>query len=581
MIIEKKVLFSAQIFLFLTLLQNSMKRLIISLLATFSAVSMFAGGIVTNTNQSAAFVRMPAQDAAIGIQAAYHNPAGLTKLADGFHLQLSNQSIFQTKEIESTYFSLENKTYVGDVKAPLFPSFYAAYKTGKMAFSLGFNAVGGGGGAEYKTGLPSFEQDVSSIPASLKAAGIPTDDYSADIYFSGSSVYWGLQFGISYEVSEALSLYAGARYIMAKNTYEGHIHDIMIDPVRNLTALGQPNYTGEMVSATVFFTDLAEASTAASASAASGASQMQPLINGGVGGLTFAQAQAANAINSTQRATMEGGLLAFGVSQTTINGMTLAQAQATYSSISNDYATSATTAAYNAAATKDRDVDSEQTGNTIAPILGAHLTLMEGALNVGLKYEFKTPLEITNATVVDGTGMFTDGQVSPAEMPSLLSVGVDYKVMDNLSLAIGYHQYFDKSAKYGKTDANGDFITNETLMDNNNWELAVGLEYAVSDNFLLSGGWLKTSTGVTLAYQTDLSYSLNTNTMAFGARAQVSPALAIDLGVMYTFYEDGEKDFAAESGIPAYKELYRKSTFTAGIGFSYSIGATKTEKTVE
>jgi len=573
LIIEKKVLFSAQIFLFLTLLQNSMKRLIISLLATFSAVSMFAGGIVTNTNQSAAFVRMPAQDAAIGIQAAYHNPAGLTKLADGFHLQLSNQSIFQTKEIESTYFSLENKTYVGDVKAPLFPSFYAAYKTGKMAFSLGFNAVGGGGGAEYKTGLPSFEQDVSSIPASLKAAGIPTDDYSADIYFSGSSVYWGLQFGISYEVSDMLSLYGGVRYIMAKNTYEGHIHDIMINP--NYPSIG---YTGTMVPATDFFTDLSAALAAGATQLSTTATNMNPLI-AGFGAMTFDQAIAASPTYAATLTALRNGLTGQGVPNA--GSLTVAQGQSTYTALANGYTEKSDDAADNAAATKDIDVDSEQTGNAIAPILGAHLTLMDGALNVGLKYEFKTPLEITNATVVDGTNMFTDGQVSPAEMPSLLSVGVDYKVMDNLSLAIGYHQYFDKSAKYGKTDANGDFITNETLMDNNNWELAVGLEYAVSDNFLLSGGWLKTSTGVTLAYQTDLSYSLNTNTMAFGARAQVSPALAIDLGVMYTFYEDGEKDFAAESGIPAYKELYRKSTFTAGIGFSYSIGATKTEKTVE
>jgi long-subunit fatty acid transport protein len=551
-----------------------MKKLIFSLIAILSGLSVLAGGIVTNTNQSAAFVRMPAQDAAIGIHAAYHNPAGLTKLAEGFHLQLNNQSIFQTKEIESTYEPLNNKTYVGDVKAPLFPSFYAAYKTGKMAFSLGFNPIGGGGGAEYKTGLPSFEQAVSSIPASLTAAGIPTNEYSADIYFSGSSVYWGLQFGISYEVNEMISLYAGARYIMAKNTYEGHIHGIMINPIKDLRALGQPNYTGTMVSATQFFTDLSEASTAASGSAASGATGMQPLIAGGAGDLTFAQAEGAGIITSTQRAQMEGGLLAFGVPQASINAMTLTIAQGTYTSISNQYASAATVATYNAAATKDMDVDAEQTGNTIAPILGAHLTLMEGALNIGLKYEFKTPLELTNATVIDGTGMFPDGHVSPNEMPSLLSVGVDYKIMDNLSLAVGYHQYFDKSAKYGKTDATGAYITNETLMDNNNWELAVGLEYAVNDNFLLSGGWLKTSTGVTLAYQTDMSYSLNTNTIALGGKISLSPAMAIDLGVMKTFYEDGEKDFTEPM---AYKELYRKKTFTAGIGFSYTIGANKAE----
>ncbi len=530
-----------------------MKKLFLSLIAVVTVLSTFAGGIVTNTNQSAAFVRMPAQDAAIGIHAAYHNPAGLTKLADGFHIQLNNQSIFQTKEIESTYSGLNNKTYVGDVKAPLFPSVYAAYKTGKLAFSVGFNAVGGGGGAEYKTGLPSFEQQVAAIPLNLTASGIPTDKYSADVYFEGTSVFWGLQAGISYEINEMISIYGGIRYLMAKNTYNGHIKDMMINPVKDLSATGGPDYTGTMVKASDFFTDLSTASTA-------GAGQYS--------GMATALG-AADPDANLSNATAIGMLTAVGRYTA---GMDNKTAIAYLNGTAVVYTDAATSATYNAAATQDMEVDSEQTGSTIAPILGLHLTLMDDKLNIGMKYEFKAPLEVTNATVVDGSGLFPNKAVVPSEMPALLSVGIDYKIMDNLSLAIGYHQYFDKSAKYGKTDASGTFITTETLLDQNTMEIAVGLEYAVSETFMLSGGWLMTSTGATVAYQTDMGYTLNTNTMAFGARAQISPALAIDLGVMYTFYEDGEKDFVAVAPIPAYKELYRKQTFTAGIGFSYTFG---------
>jgi len=38
---------------------------------------LFAGGLVTNTNQSASFIRMPSLDAVIGIEGVYYNPAGL------------------------------------------------------------------------------------------------------------------------------------------------------------------------------------------------------------------------------------------------------------------------------------------------------------------------------------------------------------------------------------------------------------------------------------------------------------------------------------------------------------------------
>jgi len=65
------------------------------LTAVFSVNMLFAGGIVTNTNQSAAWVRWLVRDASLGIDAVYYNPAGLTKLDNGFHLSLNNQFIFQ------------------------------------------------------------------------------------------------------------------------------------------------------------------------------------------------------------------------------------------------------------------------------------------------------------------------------------------------------------------------------------------------------------------------------------------------------------------------------------------------------
>src|SRR4030042_4077944 len=95
-----------------------------------------AGGIVTNTNQSASWVRTITRDASTGIDAVYFNPAGLVKLNDGFHFSLNSQTIFQSKDVTTDYRYLlpdSNKTFLGDVKAPVFPSIYAAYKFGKFA----------------------------------------------------------------------------------------------------------------------------------------------------------------------------------------------------------------------------------------------------------------------------------------------------------------------------------------------------------------------------------------------------------------------------------------------------------------
>jgi long-chain fatty acid transport protein len=195
------------------------------LLTFFSAMlitgGMFAGGLVTNTNQSAMFTRLQNRNASTGIDAVYYNPAGLTKLGDGFYASINNQTIGQTKTIGNNYPPLNGspKDYIGDVSAPIYPGVYIAYNTGKLSFSAGFNPIGGGGGAKYNEGLPSFEMPISEIPALLSSQGIPTTAYAADIFFEGSSVYFGYQANIAYKINDQLSLGAGVRLVSAKNTY--------------------------------------------------------------------------------------------------------------------------------------------------------------------------------------------------------------------------------------------------------------------------------------------------------------------------------------------------------------------------
>jgi long-chain fatty acid transport protein len=95
-------------------------------------------------------------------------------MANGLHLNISNQSVLQHRTIKNYYagpggsYGLNQHTYKGQVNAPVFPAIYAVYKMDKFAFSFGFNPVGGGGGAEFKKGLPSFEMSPSDLVPSLR-----------------------------------------------------------------------------------------------------------------------------------------------------------------------------------------------------------------------------------------------------------------------------------------------------------------------------------------------------------------------------------------------------------------------------
>ena len=57
------------------------------------SIPTFAGGLLTNTNQHVAFLRMLARGASIDIDGVYSNPAGLAFLpGDGLYLSLNGQS---------------------------------------------------------------------------------------------------------------------------------------------------------------------------------------------------------------------------------------------------------------------------------------------------------------------------------------------------------------------------------------------------------------------------------------------------------------------------------------------------------
>ncbi len=518
---------------------NKMKKrkLIFLLVAIILPFSAWSGGLVTNTNQSASFIRKPVQDAVIDATGTYYNPAGLAFLEDGFHFSISNQSILQTRKIKSTFPGLAINDYEGNVTAPLFPTVYAVYKTGPLAISFGLNPIGGGGSADFEEGLPSLNEPFATFGTTFSAqSGIPTS-YSVDAAFDGSSLNWGFQLNGSYALNDVFSVSAGARFITANNTYKGHIRNVRINPMHPLN----PNGAGNMVEAPLFFNTLAGAATAAGAG-------LQPLIDQSVGGLTLAQLQTLELISPQQAAEIAGGL-GNNYSET----MTVEQIQGAYGALA---AQMSGLAGFTQEEFRDRALDASQSGWGIAPIFGVNIRFSD-ELNFAVKYEHKATITMTNSTTVDDVGMYPDGVEVRNDMPSMLSVGVNYKPLSALSLSAGMHYYFDKTADYGRA------IPNDQIIDNNFIELGFGAEYFLDNGFSISAGYLRTQTGVNDRYHSDLSHSLSTNSIGIGGSYRINRNTAVNLGFMNTMYESYEKDFGS------HRETYDRSALTFALGFDF------------
>lgn len=446
-----------------------MKKSIFAVVFVLFVTSCLFGQIVTNTNQSAQYIRLLARNGSTDIDAAYYNPAGLISLDDGWHFSLSNQTIFQEKTVENFYPLLNQSKYVGEVNVPFFPNAYAAFKSDKLVFSVGFGPNAGGGSADFKTGLPSFEIPFSGLPPTISGFGLPTTAYSADIAFKGTSIFLGFQANVTYAFSDEISLAGGVRYIKAENTYEGYIKDVMVNAYHPLL-----NPQANMISAAGFFNSIGQPGYAAQVA--------------------------------------------------------------------------------------DKEVDVKQTGTAMTPILSLCIQPNDD-WSIGIRYEFKTKLELENETVVDGTGMFPDGVITRNDIPAVFSIGTEYQIMRNVRGMISYNLFFEKDANLGGSEA---------FIDSNTYDLGFGLEWSLTDSFLLSGGILYSKVGVSPEYQSDFAHEISATTFGGGARLVLSKQIDLDLGAIFVQYQDANR-FISYAGVGSIEERYSRSTwaFSGGLNFHF------------
>ncbi|MBC8458792.1 MAG: hypothetical protein H8D67_12435 [Deltaproteobacteria bacterium] len=412
-------------------------------------------GMVTNTNQSAEYIRLLNRNASTDLDAALFNPAGLTKLEDGIHLYLSNQTIWQTREIQATFPTYNSDTFTGKTFVPAFPNTYFAYKKGKFALSAGFMPIGGGGSADFPDGLPTFDYQLAKLvglPAKLIDAELEPygeiTGYSVDAGFVGSSIYFACQGNIAYALNDVVSVAFGFRGIYALNTYVGALENAVLN---------------------------AE--------------------NGDIAGVI-----------------------------------------------------------------PDMEVDSERTGTAYTAIVGMNIALVEG-MNIGFRYEHIARLQVEASTKKDDTillgepGMFPDGETYNEDIPAQIGAGASYQLTPSLKAEIGFNYFMNTQCDW---DGDEEKVTDD-------FNTGAGIEYALSEVLTVSAGYLYSTTGAKDEYQSDMDYSLASQTIGGGLKYALNPKTALSLGLSNTFYKDGQNDDVGTN----FEEKYRKTAFVVALGIQY------------
>ena len=537
--------------------------------ALSAGIAVQAGGILTNTNQSVAFLRNPARDAAIGLDGVYSNPAGVIFLGEGFHLGFNWQYAHQTRTITSqnSLFALgaknngqTTKEFEGVANAPFIPSLQAAYNKGNWSFQFNFSVLGGGGKCEFDKGIGSFETVVGAIAnrligvstalnsqISALGASVPNvTGYDVDGYMKGQQYYFGFQVGAAHKFNEHLSVYAGLRFLYGTASYEARLNNIRVMDGANGMSLND------------YFLGVNSGLDNAGKAIAAGAQQVRDGISQYVAafmaqGMTQEQAMQTEQVKALQA-----------------KGQQLQTAGENLQAVGQELAASAETIAPYA---NGMNLKSDQTGFGISPVIGIDYKI--GAFNFAAKYDFKTRMRMKNnsdlkeATVIAATNKYVDGTKVPEDSPAKLALGAQWSITPNVRVNAGYHHFYDKNTHW--------YQHSEKLLKNGTNEYLGGAEWDVTKRLQVSGGIQLTRYGLSDEYMNDMSFVVNSWTFGVGAGYKVTDKVKVNVAYFqtnYTHYDMNtpQQDMPALGlTIPAGTNSFTRTNNVFGVGVEMTL----------
>ena len=338
---------------------------------------------------------------------------------------------------------------------------------------------------------------MGSIANMLQPLG--AQGYDMDGYMRGRQYYYGIQLGAAYKVNRDFSVYGGLRLLYGDATYKAKISNIQVK-----TAGGYVDFSDFMLSATgTVETNLSLVNAAIEAAGMDIPADIQ-----------------------AKKAQLEGTLQNLGKLQKYAQGVNLL---------------------------------CNQTSLGIAPVIGADYKF--GNFNIATKYEFKTQVRMKNESTVNeaseiaAVNKFRDGEEVNEDAPALLTVGLQWKPVEAVSLNAGYHHYFDKDVTW--------YNNTQQLLDHGTNEYLAGVEWDINDKLNVSFGGQLTRYGLTDEYMNDMSFVANSYSIGLGFSYKIKENITLTAAYFQTNYDDYDRVTSTE---PRVSDSFTRTSRVLGLG---------------
>ncbi len=535
---------------------NKLKLAILALFAC-SNTAVWAGGLLTNTNQNVAFNRMMSREASIGIDGVYYNPAGVAFMSNGHHLSINWQLAYQTRTIKNDYLLFNNnvnnattpRDFKGKAFAPVIPSFQYAYNKNKWSFQANFALTGGGGKCTFDNGLGSFEKIVSET--AMAACGLASTvdgalgnalgqqgmqmfssdqafgsngKYSYDSYMHGRQYYFGLSLGAAYKFNEHFSAFAGIRGVYATCNYYGYVRDIKVGNMPLYKVLDPSKEDAANIELScdqngIGFTPIIGIDFKTGRWNFSAKYEFKTRMR--LKNKSVNQAPSIGNLADNLADQMGTHLTQAFTQKFVAAGMTPEQAQ------------------------QQAQVAAMQTSETVLTN-GTVVATMQG-----LKNQFDAKLE-------EAIGEYGDGKEIAGDIPAYLTLGAGYRPIDALRINVGFHWFDDTHAT--------SYNNRHKKLNRGTLEYNAGVEYDINKKLTVSAGWQNTNYGLSDEYMDDKSFVTSSNSVAVGGLIHISKKADLNFAYFHTFYKHKTTNEDGASAQLTYSSDYTRNNNVFAVG---------------
>ena len=216
----------------------------------------------------------------------------------------------------------------------------------------------------------------------------------------------------------------------------------------------------------------------------------------------------------------------------------------------------------------------EQEADGFGGIFGINIHLSD-SFNIGIRYDTKVKLDwettvdsATKGTVAENILWMNgrvDGQSYARDLPAVLGIGFEWRVLPKFTVKPSYTLFFEKDADWGSQNGK---------VYKNSYDLGLGLQYDVTERWALTAGYLYIDVGINpddYGIIERMNPPLDCHAFSLGTKYKMTERLLLTVAFAGYFYEDATASTVSLGAATLTPEVtYDKTLYQGGIGIQYS-----------